>query len=69
MMGAALVPKRRKARARLEEYIRNKECTRKRRYETREEALAMLPALPGQHVYRCRFCHLWHTGHYPNTRE
>lgn len=46
------------------EIQRQKQCTRKRRYNSREEALSMLPALPGQHIYMCRFCHGFHTGHY-----
>jgi hypothetical protein len=48
-------------------HIRQKACTGKVRYETREAAehARHMANTPGINVYRCRWCGGWHQGHRP----
>jgi hypothetical protein len=50
---------------------RRKSCGQKKRYETREEALAVWRSLQRREthpmrVYPCRFCRGYHVGHMPH---
>lgn len=47
--------------------IRRLTCKGKRKYKSRSMAIAVTKTHPGQHSYKCPYCHFWHNGHMPGA--